>query len=67
MLLAKQVKNTFIDVEEESPDSIRSLHDRGAKTCTARMSPSGGFFDEQPDAQDTIRCDLGSTYRGASG
>ena len=47
-----QVKNTFIDVEEESPDSIHSLHDRGARTCTARMSPSKGFFDEQPDQHD---------------
>jgi len=52
------VKNTFIDVEEESPDSIHSLHDRGARTCTARMSPSKGFFDEQPDQHEMQHSEL---------
>lgn len=52
------VKNTFIDVEEESPDSIHSLHDRGARTCTARMSPSKGFFDELPDQQEMQHSEL---------
>merc|ERR1719203_48088 len=44
------VKNTFLDVEVNDEDSVRSSLYRGSQSCSARLSePSPGLFPEDSD------------------